>query len=127
MGLEQRTFVIRNRVLHCLKRLKERCGFFVDESEYFDMVLSIVNQESEFLFRVSNTVTVHRVWFKGERLTVVYNKKHHVVVTVLRNSWIKQDKDGNYYMRRKKEKRKKPVKKRVHWKVKLKHKERELR
>ena len=128
MGLEQRNNIIQYRVWHCLKRLKTRFGVYIDELEYFDMVLSIIKQESQHLFKVSNTTSVHRVKFRNENLTVVYNKKHHIVVTVLKNKWIGQNKDGKYFLKpRKKKKIKKSKSQRVHWKVKLKHRDKEKR
>ena len=123
MGLEQKQNIIRYKILHCLKRLEDRTGFYVDESEYFDMVLSIVRQESEFLLKQSNNKKIHRVKFRNEMLTVIYDKHHSVVVTILKNKWIGKNKDGSYYLKNKKfKKNKKPKPQRVHWRVKYKHK-----
>jgi len=126
MGQKQKQDIIKYRTLHCLKRLKERSGMYVDELEYFNTVLSIIKQESTFLFKISNTLKVHRVQFRNETLTVLYNKKHSIVVTVFNNSWIGKKKDGSYFMKpRKQEKIKIGKSKKIHWKVKLKYREKE--
>lgn len=114
MGSKQKRTIIRKRIGHALSRLKERHGLFLHESEYFEAVDDIICGRSEFLIKTSNTSTIHRVLIRNVWVPCVYSKKQKVIITVYQNKWIKKGKRG-YYIKKQKEKVKKPKKDRAHW------------
>lgn len=53
----------------------------------------IKNKESEYIRKMSNRVTIHKVIIEGAEIYVVWDKKRHLIITVMpRTYWENQEK-----------------------------------
>lgn len=70
----------RKRTSHAKRRAYERHGLEIKPRE---IVRLIQSNKAFFVRRESNRVTRWRVEYEGQKLDVIYDSKHHCLVTVL--------------------------------------------
>ena len=68
---------------HAKMRARQRYGLDLSFEEIEWIEQSIRDQKSTFIRKESNTVTKHRVWFKDQWITVLYNKKLRALCSVV--------------------------------------------
>jgi hypothetical protein len=60
------------RTRHFLRRVAERYRYNMTRQEYNELLAQIKNSQSQFLHKISNAYTVHRVKYRDQPMIVVY-------------------------------------------------------
>lgn len=120
MGTIQGRKILKNRIKHAKKRLKQRHGLYLDDYEYMRLVDQIIDGQSKFIMRFTRRRTLHKVLHNYQWLPVVYSSKSKVIITVYTNKWIKGS-GKKTYIKSKFKKPKKKFKIRIPWQVRNKY------
>ena len=99
MGQKQKIELQLKRINHAKYRFKQRHGVYLGNHEYFQLINDIIDGRSQFVLRMSNHYTMHRVNIDGTWYPVIYNSRSKVIITVYYSKWIKKQKDGTYWIR----------------------------
>ena len=66
---------------HAARRLEQRVGLSHSHLKYIRSL--ICSKQSEFIRHISLARSLHRVTYEGQTFLVVYDKRRHLIVTVL--------------------------------------------
>lgn len=68
---------------HSKMRFVQRLGLSVTTKDLKEIARIIMNNKGEFVKRKSLRVSIFKVPFRGEQITVYYDRSRHTVLTVL--------------------------------------------
>lgn len=68
---------------HLLKRFRQRCDLELQDKDYLRLVKQIQNSKALFIRRGKGHRTMWNVKFNDKTYRVLYDNKHHALVTVL--------------------------------------------
>lgn len=68
--------------LHCKRRALERFNLSLNHKDMAEMAKLIQTQKAEFIRKRSNRITLWRMNYRGNEMTVVYDNKRHAVVSM---------------------------------------------
>lgn len=74
--------ILTNRYKHTKKRIKQRFGLCLKESQYYKLINSVISGDSVILFK-NNYVEFHCVLYKNTNIIVVYEPKTLSIRTAL--------------------------------------------
>lgn len=70
--------------LHCKQRAKERFGLSLNHKDFAIMAKLIQSNKAEFIRKRTNRITLWKLTYKDNGMTVVYDNKRHQIVSIWR-------------------------------------------
>jgi len=70
--------------LHCKRRALERFGLSLNHKDMAEMAKMIQSGKAEFIRKRTNRVTLWKITYRDNLMTVVYDNKRHSVVSVFK-------------------------------------------
>ena len=73
----------KSEKIHALRRALQRYRVSLTSTEYESLCKQVLVGESEFIKKISNTRTMHKVSYKEISMRCIYDKKRACIVTFL--------------------------------------------
>lgn len=75
--------------LHSINRAKQRYGLVLKGADIDNIINLIQNKKSLVVIKLTNSRTMHIVYYAEQELKTVYDKKRHNLCTFLPTQWVK--------------------------------------
>ena len=77
----------KRQTSHFLRRVNQRFGLHLNEGDIRNIVHLIQSGQSEMIDKQSNRVAIHKLFYKGEEMSVAYDSQRATLVTALLPEW----------------------------------------